>query len=292
MTLLTNACGCTSDNVFFCGDNESLALADFGEVGDLRLDFKKGETSPGGAPDYLAPEIVAQISSMADGATAEIDYAKNDIYAIGMIAYKMCMHNMDATPWPDGTVPSVDTLRRIPADAYSEQLRAFIERGLLSPDPTQRMSYQEAQRESMAVSFGGGGQGAAAVVPQQQAEPEPEQRPGSPLVGLRDLMAQWGGAEAAFLEGGANPARLPAAAAPAAEPVALAPRWEWCGDDGQWQEYSATLSSALEVAYQTGQRHVDIDSDNYADPKKMLQKCWDGGSRKPIRRLAEGVPPG
>ena len=178
MTLLTNACGCTSDNVFFCGDNESLALADFGEVGDLRLDFKKGETSPGGAPDYLAPEIVAQISSMADGATAEIDYAKNDIYAIGMIAYKMCMHNMDATPWPDGTVPSVDTLRRIPTDAYSEQLRAFIERGLLSPDPTQRMSYQEAQRESMAVSFGGGGQGAAASRPEGAAAADGEKEEG------------------------------------------------------------------------------------------------------------------
>ena len=38
------------DNIFFIGNKEDLALADFGEIGDLQLRFTKGQTSPGGAP--------------------------------------------------------------------------------------------------------------------------------------------------------------------------------------------------------------------------------------------------
>eukprot|EP01046_Picozoa_sp_COSAG06_P096185 COSAG06_NODE_42287_length_383_cov_0.728873_1_plen_127_part_11 len=82
------------DNIFFAGSKKELALADFGEVGPLKLTFVKGTTSPGGAPDYIAPEIRAHISGMADGVTETIDYSKNDVYAIGMIGYAMCTGNV------------------------------------------------------------------------------------------------------------------------------------------------------------------------------------------------------
>lgn len=283
------------DNVFFCGDHESLALADFGEVGDLHLDFKKGQTSAGGAPDYLAPEILAQISSMADGSTAEIDYAKNDVYAVGIIAFKLCMHDMNASPWPDASAPSAERLRQIPPDAYSESLRTFIERGLLSPDPAQRMTAQEAQRVSTNLRFGGGDvhpvahQPAAralapAPAPAVAAELEPEPQLDLQMPGAHEVMALLEALEAEFL--GLQDAEIPHAG------VIAAPRWEWCGDGDQWQQYSATLSGQLEAAYQCGGRHVDIDSDHYADPIKMLQKCWHNDSRRRIRRIVEGVPRG
>jgi serine/threonine protein kinase len=247
------------DNIFFCGDRESLALADFGEVGDLHLHFTKGTTSPGGAQEYLAPEIMSQIASMADGASAPLDYSKNDIYAIGMIAYKMCMCNMDASPWPDKAAPNADSLTRIPAEAYSERLRNFIERGLLSPDPSRRMSALDAQTESLQImtqQFAGGG----GVLPQPQVEPEPQ------------------------------PA--PAAAA------RMVPLWQRCAAQGQsaggeWIAYPADLTSKLEAAFQRGERHVDIDENHWVDPMRMKQKAWENAEWWQVRRIEvpEGMPP-
>jgi serine/threonine protein kinase len=58
-----------SDNIFFCGDRMSLALADFGEAGPLQLQFVEGASSPGGALASLAPEVRTAIAAMAPGTT-------------------------------------------------------------------------------------------------------------------------------------------------------------------------------------------------------------------------------
>ena len=263
------------DNVFFAGDQESLALADFGEVGPLRLQFTKGTTSPGGAQEYLAPEIMSRIAGMADGESAELDYSKNDIYAIGMIAYRMCMCDMDASPWPDGGAPSAGALRRIPAGSYSENLRNFVERGLLSPDPAQRMSAVDAQSASTALRFGGD-------LPPEPVAAEPEPAP-----------------QAIAAEPEPQPAPL-AVAQPAPQPqpqaaaARMVPRWEWKDDGEQWKAYAEPVAGQLEEAYQSGGRHVDVDADRYVDPKKMIQKRWEDASKwRHVRRLEvpEGVPP-
>lgn len=87
------------DNIFFTGLKEDLALADFGEVGSRRLVFTKGVTSPGGASGCLAPEVLEAIGRLAQGEETLIDYSKNDIFAIGLIAYAMCKADPDAAPW-------------------------------------------------------------------------------------------------------------------------------------------------------------------------------------------------
>ena len=79
------------DNIFFTGSREGLALADFGEVGPVQLEFTKGSTSPGGAAGNLAPEVAETIAGLDNGATATIDYSRNDVFAVGLIAYKMVM---------------------------------------------------------------------------------------------------------------------------------------------------------------------------------------------------------
>eukprot|EP01048_Picozoa_sp_COSAG05_P005581 COSAG05_NODE_334_length_11233_cov_697.826477_10_plen_160_part_00 len=87
------------DNIFFTGLREDLALADFGEVGSRRLQFTKGVTSPGGASSCLAPEVLEAIGRLAEGEESLIDYSKNDIFAVGLIAYAMCKADPDAVPW-------------------------------------------------------------------------------------------------------------------------------------------------------------------------------------------------
>lgn len=250
------------DNVFFCGDGESLAMADFGEVGGLHLDYTKGSTSPGGAQEYLAPEIMSKIAGMSDGETAQLDYTKNDVYAAGLIAYRMCMCNMDASPWRAGSPPSVESLtNRIPADAYSERLRIFIENGLLHPDPSHRLTPKAAFEEIMLIQYNMDD----APFPPQPAPPQPA------------------------------PPHMEPEPAPVA---ALAPLWEWC-DDGQWKAYEAQKQQQLEAAWRAGERSVDVDvglGRHFVDPKRMRQKSWDDPGQWDVRRrevpVPEGVPPG
>ena len=59
-----------------------LALADWGEISTVRLQFTKGVTSPGGASGNLAPEIHEGIGSVGDGERVELDYSKNDVFAV------------------------------------------------------------------------------------------------------------------------------------------------------------------------------------------------------------------
>ena len=57
----------------------------------MQLEFTKGSTSPGGAAGNLAPEVAETIAALDNGATATIDYSRNDVFAVGLIAYKMVM---------------------------------------------------------------------------------------------------------------------------------------------------------------------------------------------------------
>jgi hypothetical protein len=115
------------DNIFFTGARESLALADFGEVGGRRLEFTKGVTSPGGSPACLAPEVLAAIGQLAEGQAALIDYTKNDIFAVGLIAYAMCHADPDAAPWREGSPRDAAHMARLDDARHSAGLRDLIE---------------------------------------------------------------------------------------------------------------------------------------------------------------------
>ncbi len=45
---------------------------------------------------------VQAIDRLDHGETAVIDYSKNDVFAVGLIAYAMCFADPDALPWEEG----------------------------------------------------------------------------------------------------------------------------------------------------------------------------------------------
>ena len=114
-----------ADNIFFTGNHKDLALADFGELGPVQLEYKDG-VSPGGASGNYAPEVANAISGLADGASVNIDYSKNDVFALGKIIYLMVMGDKDAEPWPDA-IPVQDrtaaNMTRIPEGKCSPGLK-------------------------------------------------------------------------------------------------------------------------------------------------------------------------
>eukprot|EP01045_Picozoa_sp_COSAG04_P020903 COSAG04_NODE_2193_length_4561_cov_46.389960_5_plen_571_part_00 len=114
-----------ADNIFFTGNKKDLALADFGELGPVQLEYKDG-VSPGGASGNYAPEVTNAIAGLAAGATVTIDYSKNDVFAVGKICYKMAMADNDAEPWPS-EMPDRDraagNMVRIPEGKYSPGLK-------------------------------------------------------------------------------------------------------------------------------------------------------------------------
>jgi ankyrin repeat protein len=91
------------DNVLVQGGEESyggtgllVKLANFGEaldtlaeeIDDFRMPFFTRDTPRGGAPTYLAPEVMAAVpGSMRH--PQFIDYSKNDVFAAGMVAHYM-----------------------------------------------------------------------------------------------------------------------------------------------------------------------------------------------------------
>jgi serine/threonine protein kinase len=257
------------DNIFFAGGKTELALADFGCVGPLQLPFIKNTTSPGGAQDYLGPEILARIVGMVDGAEAVLDYSKSDVYAIGMIGYAMCLGEAKASPWPEGIPPQaldVGVLKRIPAGVYSEGLRTLVE-GLLSPKADQRMTAKEAHERCYMLRFGG----APVVVPVApdapvvaiDAEPEPEPEPEP------------------------DP------------PSDTTPQWEWQDTaSGQWTPFGDGLALQIEVAHIAGVRSVDVNEEHpgcFVDPAphRLNMKSWENPAevKSKIRRAVAATAP-
>ncbi len=131
------------DNIFLTGAADGVAIADFGEMGldarpdaerggSVQLRFTKGTSQAGGAPGFIAPDVLAAIARMEDGATATIDYSKNDVFAAGLICYKMVMADNDAEPWDEGAPRTAETMRVVPDGRCSDGLRDLV-RDMLNP---------------------------------------------------------------------------------------------------------------------------------------------------------------
>ena len=122
-----------ADNIFFTGNKKCLALADFGELGPVQLEYKDG-VSPGGASGNYAPEVTNAIAGVTAGHVTRvvIDYSKNDIFAVGKMIYKMVMADKDAEPWP-GAIPVRDrtagNMTRIPQGKCSPGLKRESHKG-------------------------------------------------------------------------------------------------------------------------------------------------------------------
>ena len=108
--------------------------------GDVQLRFTKGTTAAGGAPGFIAPDVHAAIARMEDGATATIDYSKNDVFAAGLICFKMVMTDNGAEPWDDCAPRTAETMRDC---RCSDGLRDLI-RDMLNPSFEARVDAQTA----------------------------------------------------------------------------------------------------------------------------------------------------
>ena len=150
------------DNIFLTGGADGVAIADFGELGDVQLRFTKGTTQAGGAPGFIAPDVLAAIERMADGATATIDYSKNDVFAAGLICYKMVMTDNDAEPWEEGAPRTAETMRRVPDGRCSDGLRGLIE-DMLSPSFEGRVDAFTAYQRVLEIQLNGRPGGASQV---------------------------------------------------------------------------------------------------------------------------------
>ena len=80
------------DNILVSADQKQFVIADFGEALDCRLYQLDGLKMPfpvdfprGGAPAYLAPEIVKAVP----GPTTVLDYTRNDDWACGMMFHSL-----------------------------------------------------------------------------------------------------------------------------------------------------------------------------------------------------------
>ena len=142
------------DNIFLTGGADGVAIADFGELGDVQLRFTKGTTQAGGAPGFIAPDVLAAIERMADGATATIDYSKNDVFAAGLICYKMVMTDNDAEPWEAGAPRTAETMRRVPDGRCSDGLRGLIE-DMLNPSFEGRVDAFTAYQRVLEIQLNG-----------------------------------------------------------------------------------------------------------------------------------------
>ena len=154
------------DNIFLTGAADGVAIADFGEMGldarpdderhgGVQLRFTKGTSQAGGAPEYIAPDVLAAIERMEDGATATIDYSKNDVFAAGLICYRMVMTDNSAEPWDAGTRRTTETMRGVPDGRCSDGLRDLI-RDMLNPSFEDRVDARTAMTRIFEIQNHGG----------------------------------------------------------------------------------------------------------------------------------------
>ena len=119
--------------------NTYLHLSDFGLAKNTKADYTRDTSSLGetkGTVEYLAPEILDPPKDKKP------DISKQDVWSIGVIAYKLCTQKL-----PFNRDMSFITLSAmfnnlyvpISHDQYSDDLIAIIDR-LLTKDPLQRIS--------------------------------------------------------------------------------------------------------------------------------------------------------
>jgi serine/threonine protein kinase len=139
------------DNIMLqsaAGGGERLVLIDFGQCLDCGLYELDGFHMPlpvnmsrGGAPGFLAPEVV----TARPGPRTRIDFGKNDDWACGMLLYSLLAGPVDAgaNPFSSGDDPRhfTDAGYRpldLQAGHYSGVL-GQVARGLLRVNPAERM---------------------------------------------------------------------------------------------------------------------------------------------------------
>jgi serine/threonine protein kinase len=119
-----------------------LHLSDFGLAKNTRPDYTRDTTTQNhtkGTIEYMAPEILDPPEDKKP------DISKQDVWSIGVIAYKLCTQrlpfNRDQTML---TVSAMFTKPYIPIsqDHYSLDLIGLIDR-LLIKDPLQRISIKD-----------------------------------------------------------------------------------------------------------------------------------------------------
>ena len=87
--------------------------------------------------------MLSQIEALTDGATASLDYRGNDVWASGLVGWKLAAADHDATPFAGN--PAAGARHPWPRQAagLSAELRRVVE-GMTELDPTQRLSADQA----------------------------------------------------------------------------------------------------------------------------------------------------
>ena len=145
------------DNILVSGVRENpttipliVRVSDFGEAYDAReeppeqgLQFLIAHKSHrrGGAPHALAPEVVKPKA----GRNSWIDYDKNDIFAVGLVAYYMLTGDHAFTATKPATY-SRETYKELP-DCYRRSIKDFVWE-LLDPNPAERLSCVAAEAKA------------------------------------------------------------------------------------------------------------------------------------------------
>ena len=121
--------------------NVYLHLSDFGLAKNTKPDYDRGTSTVGnikGTVEYLAPEIL-------EGSKKKPNISKQDVWAIGVIAYKLCTLRLPfACESPGATIAAILSKPHdpIPHKLYSDELKDLINL-LLTKNPDQRPSIQE-----------------------------------------------------------------------------------------------------------------------------------------------------
>eukprot|EP00035_Acanthoeca_spectabilis_P039931 m.66009 g.66009 ORF g.66009 m.66009 type:complete len:715 (+) comp9794_c0_seq3:890-3034(+) len=127
-----------------------VKLADFDQAldtreyqGTLKMPFISTGTSRGGAPAYLAPEVMSAPLG-TDTHMVYIDYSKNDVFAAGMVAYDMLTSGTGTAfiTSPDHPNRDSTTYSALPIECpkeFSDLVWAMI-----NPDFTERITAAEA----------------------------------------------------------------------------------------------------------------------------------------------------
>jgi serine/threonine protein kinase len=115
-----------------------LHLNDFGIAKTISSDNNRINTTTGnnnGSLNYMAPEILNAIK-------VKPDITKQDVWAIGVIAYQICTFSLPFTGFESSAV--LNAILNHPPDpiahqGYSAELKSLIDK-LLTKDPAKRPS--------------------------------------------------------------------------------------------------------------------------------------------------------
>ena len=115
-----------------------LHLSDFGLAKNTRPDYTRDSTGLGdtkGTVEYMAPEILETPEDKKP------DYSQQDIWSIGVIAYKLCTQRLPFKYDNKFPLPEMFNKPYIPIshEKYSDDLIDVIGR-LLIKDPQERLS--------------------------------------------------------------------------------------------------------------------------------------------------------